>query len=177
MPLEQQEMIKKEIEQFETRTKQLLSQIQQLKEQIKDQARPKLDKLQENIDIQRAELQKQVDHLHNLRTKQETNREINEQLKLNKTKQTTQKDESYIVGDLSDLSHGNNQLRLSFERYVLASFLDEILSQANIRLDRMTEYRYQLIRSGQVAKQGAQSGLDLEVVDHHTGQRSEERRV
>src|SRR5690625_5935681 len=34
----------------------------------------------------------------------------------------------------------------------------------------MTEYRYQLIRSGQVAKQGAQSGLDLEVLDHHTGQ-------
>lgn len=52
----------------------------------------------------------------------------------------------------------------------MASFLDEILSQANIRLDRMTEYRYQLIRSGQVAKQGAQSGLDLEVLDHHTGQ-------
>src|SRR5690625_1417778 len=45
MPLEQQEMIKKEIEQFETRTKQLLFQIQQLKDQIKDQARPKLDKL------------------------------------------------------------------------------------------------------------------------------------
>jgi len=170
MPLEQQEMIKKEIEQFETRTKQLLFQIQQLKDQIKDQARPKLDKLQENIDIQRVELQKQVDHLHNLRSKQETNKEINEQIKLNKTKQTTLKDEYYIVGDLADLSHGNNQLRLSFERYVLASFLDEILSQANIRLDRMTEYRYQLIRSGQVAKQGAQSGLDLEVLDHHTGQ-------
>src|SRR5690625_5678241 len=89
MPLEQQEMIKKEIEQFETRTKQLLFQIQQLKDQIKDQARPKLDKLQENIDIQRVELQKQVDHLHNLRSKQETNKEINEQIKLNKTKQTT----------------------------------------------------------------------------------------
>src|SRR5690625_6483009 len=102
MPLEQQEMIKKEIEQFQTRTKQLLFQIQQLKDQIKDQARPKLDKLQENIDIQRVELQKQVDHLHNLRSKQETNKEINEQIKLNKTKQTTLKDEYYIVGDLAE---------------------------------------------------------------------------
>src|SRR5690625_105578 len=170
MPLEQQEIIKKEMEQFDARTKQLLFQIEQLKGHIKDQARPQLDKLQENIDFQRVELQKKVDHLHSLQSKQETNKEINEQIKLNKTKQTTLQDEYYIVGDLADLAHGNNQLRLSFERYVLASFLDEILSQANIRLDRMTEYRYQLIRSGQVAKQGAQSGLDLEVLDHHTGQ-------
>src|SRR5690606_15485041 len=75
----------------------------------------------------------------------------------------------YIVGSLADLSSGNNALRLSFERYVLASFLDEILIQANIRLDRMTDHRYHFIRSGEVAKRGAQSGLDLEVMDHHTG--------
>lgn len=170
MSLGAQETIKNEVEKFDTRTKQLLFQIQQLKGQIKDQSRPNLAELQEDIKLQRDELQKQVDHLHTLRISQDTNKEINEQIKMNATKQTALKDEFYIVGDLADLAHGNNQLRLSFERYVLASFLDEILLQANIRLDRMTEYRYQLIRSGQVAKQGAQSGLDLEVLDHHTGQ-------
>ncbi|WP_179107156.1 AAA family ATPase [Sediminibacillus massiliensis] len=76
----------------------------------------------------------------------------------------------FDIGELADLARGENHLRLSFERYVLSSFLDEILMQANIRLDQMTDHRYQLIRSDQVAKRGAQSGLDLEVVDHHTGQ-------
>ncbi|SDD50784.1 exonuclease SbcC [Terribacillus halophilus] len=81
-----------------------------------------------------------------------------------------QKAQYYDIGELANLAKGDNGLRLSFERYVLTSFLDEIILQANIRLEEMTDHRYQLKRSGQIAKRGAQSGLDLEVVDHHTGQ-------
>src|SRR5690625_7526899 len=125
------------MEQFDARTKQLLFQIKQVKSYIKDQARPQLDKLQENIDFQRVEIQKKVDLLHTLQSKQETNKEINEQIKLNKTKQTTLQDEYNIVGDLADLAHGNNKLRISVERYVLATFLDELLSQAHITFTTM----------------------------------------
>lgn len=81
-----------------------------------------------------------------------------------------QKMQYYDIGELANLARGDNSLRLSFERYVLTSFLDEIILQANIRLEEMTDHRYQLKRSGQIAKRGAQSGLDLEVIDHHTGQ-------
>lgn len=35
----------------------------------------------------------------------------------------------------------------------------------------MTDHRFELIRSEEVAKRGAQSGLDLEVIDHYTGQK------
>nr|WP_245345319.1 SbcC/MukB-like Walker B domain-containing protein [Halobacillus andaensis] len=35
----------------------------------------------------------------------------------------------------------------------------------------MTDHRYQLLRSDALAKRGAQSGLELEVIDHHTGQK------
>lgn len=75
----------------------------------------------------------------------------------------------YDIAELAQLAKGDNHLRLSLERYVLASYLDEILVQANVRLDQMTDHRYQLIRSDAVAKRGAQSGLDLEIIDHHTG--------
>ncbi|MFC7060387.1 AAA family ATPase [Halobacillus seohaensis] len=77
----------------------------------------------------------------------------------------------YDLAELSNLARGDNPLKLSLERYVLASYLDEILVQANIRFDQMSDHRYQLLRSDGVAKRGAQSGLDLEVIDHHTGQK------
>ncbi|GAB2575049.1 AAA family ATPase [Gracilibacillus alcaliphilus] len=73
------------------------------------------------------------------------------------------------VGELADLARGDNSARLSFERFVLSTFLDEILLQANIRLSQMTDHRFQLLRSEALAKRGAQSGLDLEVLDHYTG--------
>ncbi|SIS37268.1 AAA family ATPase [Salimicrobium flavidum] len=75
----------------------------------------------------------------------------------------------YDVGDLASITSGDNPLRLSLERYVLASYLDEILLQANQRLQIMTDHRYQLKRSEEIAKRGAQSGLDLEVMDQYTG--------
>ncbi len=78
----------------------------------------------------------------------------------------------YDIGELADLARGGeNSKKLSFERYVLATFLDEILLQANVRLDRMTDHRFQLLRSEELAKRGAQSGLDLEVLDHFTGRK------
>ncbi len=77
----------------------------------------------------------------------------------------------YDIGELADLARGENSKKLSFERYVLATFLDEILLQANVRLDRMTDHRFQLLRSEELAKRGAQSGLDLEVLDHFTGRK------
>ncbi|KAB8138549.1 SMC family ATPase [Gracilibacillus oryzae] len=77
----------------------------------------------------------------------------------------------YHIGELANIAKGDNPQKLSFERFVLSTFLDEILLQANLRLDKMTDHRFQLIRSEEIAKRGAQSGLDLEVLDHYTGRK------
>jgi len=115
------------------------------------------------------QLQKTSDLLYSLSQKEEHDRLVLKRVGELLAEQQDLEVEYYTIGALADLAHGNNQLKLSFERYVLSSFLDEILIQANLRLERMTNHRYQLIRSGQIAKRGAQSGLDLEVLDHHTG--------
>src|SRR5699024_668754 len=39
----------------------------------------------------------------------------------------------------------------------------------NLRLDTMSDHRYELSRSTEIAKHGAKSGLDLQVFDQHTG--------
>jgi exonuclease SbcC len=80
-------------------------------------------------------------------------------------------DEEYAqIGELARIAGGNNSQRLSFERYVLASYFDSVIRFANLRLSRMTGDRYTLQRREEVEKHGRASGLDLEVFDSYTGQ-------
>ncbi|HZG73622.1 MAG TPA: SbcC/MukB-like Walker B domain-containing protein, partial [Chondromyces sp.] len=75
-----------------------------------------------------------------------------------------------VIGDLFNISHGQNTHKLTFERFVLAAFLDDILNAANGRLAKMTSSRYRLLRKTDRAKGNAQSGLELLIFDQYTGQ-------
>jgi exonuclease SbcC len=74
-----------------------------------------------------------------------------------------------LLGNLADMAKGNNAQRLTFERYVLASYLDDILQIANQRLKGMTNGRYELLRKTDRSKGNVQSGLELLVFDQYTG--------
>ena len=80
------------------------------------------------------------------------------------------KEEQYnIIGDLANISKGNNSERISFERYVLASYFDDIIEASNIRLRKMTNGRFELLRKKDRGKGNSQQGLELEVFDNYTG--------
>ncbi|MEH6943673.1 AAA family ATPase [Bacillus sp. JJ722] len=73
------------------------------------------------------------------------------------------------IGHLADMAKGQNPFRITFERYVLAAFLDDILLEANERLTKMTSGRYQLLRKVDPTRRNVQSGLELTVFDQYTG--------
>lgn len=74
-----------------------------------------------------------------------------------------------VLGRISEIANGRNSRNMSFQRYVLATLLDEVLEAASLRLRRMSRGRYELRRmTGQGDKRLA-GGLDLEVFDHETG--------
>lgn len=75
-----------------------------------------------------------------------------------------------LIGHLYEMAKGQNNQRITFERYVLAAFLDDILSEANQRLKKMTSGRYELLRKTDRSKGNVQSGLELLVFDQYTGQ-------
>ena len=80
------------------------------------------------------------------------------------------KEEKYkVVGELARVAKGDNAQRITFERYVLAAYFDEIISAANIRLNKMTNARFQLSRKEDKGKGNKQQGLELEVFDNYTG--------
>lgn len=76
-----------------------------------------------------------------------------------------------IARELSALARGSRTV--SFERYMLAAYFDDIIKLSNIHLQRMSGSRYRLRRvedsnCGRGDK-AAGSGLDMEIVDSYTG--------
>ncbi len=171
LPFEEQQEIENHISQHGEQRNVVESRLITLTELVKDVEKPDLSKLEDkmaNVEKDKDEKNKQVQsivfHIDQLIATIRKTNELEEKMK-------EIKDDYFHIGELADLARGDNTARLSFERFVLSTFLDEILLQANMRLDQMTDHRYQLIRSEELAKRGAQSGLDLEVLDHYTGKK------
>ena len=59
--------------------------------------------------------------------------------------------------------------RISIETFVLMTYFDRIINRANIRLMRMSYGQYELVRRVESDKGKAQSGLELDVIDHYNG--------
>lgn len=77
-------------------------------------------------------------------------------------------DEYKVVGELADLANGKKSPYISFERYILASYFEDIIEAANIRLEKMTGDRFTLIRKTTKSKGAGQKGLELEIYDNYT---------
>lgn len=79
-------------------------------------------------------------------------------------------DEEYqTLGRISEVANGRNASGVTFQRYVLGALLDEVLEHATLRLSQMTGDRYALQRAGTLQGRHRHGGLDLEVMDNHTG--------
>lgn len=74
-----------------------------------------------------------------------------------------------VVGRLAEVAHGTNPHKMSFQRFVLATLLDEVLEAASLRLLRMSRGRFELHRARVLRDGRSAGGLDLEVFDHYTG--------
>ena len=74
-----------------------------------------------------------------------------------------------VAGRLAEVANSQNPYRLSFQRFVLAALLDDVLAAATQRLLAMSRGRYQLLRATTQGDQRSPGGLDLLVQDGYTG--------
>lgn len=162
--------LQEELEQHEQQRRSVSEQIESLLKRTDKKEKPDLNLFEQAVIEAEKVFEAKNSSLNMAKSYASHHEDIKTSLLRLQEEAAEQKTQYYDIGELANLAKGDNSLRLSFERYVLTSFLDEIILQANIRLEEMTDHRYQLKRSGQIAKRGAQSGLDLEVIDHHTGQ-------
>ena len=74
-----------------------------------------------------------------------------------------------VLRQVADVASGSNPHRMSFQRYVLATLLEEVLVATTFRLGVMSRGRYEMRRKTASTDQRAAGGLDLEVFDQYTG--------
>lgn len=161
--------IEKRINQFEDRKRTLVERQNWLRKELEHQTKPDLNEIETKIVEQREKLhyvksgyQEQFSIVQQVTRNVESIRSIDSKI--------GEKEKKYeVLGNLSDIARGQNSQKLTFERFVLTSFLDEILSIANDRLAPMTNGRYQLVRKQDRSKGNVQSGLELLVFDQYTG--------
>ena len=68
-----------------------------------------------------------------------------------------------VLGQLS----GKEKIML--ETYILSGYFERIIHKANLRLLKMTNNQYELRRKRDAVNNRQQTGLDLDIVDHHNG--------
>ena len=76
-----------------------------------------------------------------------------------------------LIRTLSDTANGNlsGREKIMLETYVQMAYFDRIIERANLRLMIMTDGQYELKRRTEAAGLLKQSGLELDVIDHHNG--------
>ena len=74
-----------------------------------------------------------------------------------------------VVGRISEVAGGRNREGITFQRFVLAALLDDVLRTASKRLRTMTNGRFSLQRVTDRTDRRTPGGLDLEVYDTYTG--------
>lgn len=74
-----------------------------------------------------------------------------------------------VIKPLSDTANGiiGGKEKIMLETYVQAAYFDEIIAKANTRFMTMSGGQYELVRRTVPGDRRAQSGLDLNVIDHH----------
>lgn len=122
----------------------------------------------ETLEKKKQALRQKEESLHNqlerLTEQLAIEHQKEEELEALLCKHTSMLDEYGSIKQMSVVSRGGKK-RMSFEKYVLASYFDDVIAFANLRLERMSQYRYRLSRIENLDS----DGLDLEVFDCYTG--------
>ena len=114
------------------------------------------------------ELQKYIRAIH-------ARQEINRNAYINFCRQTdrlAKAEERYaLVLSLSDTANGTlrGREKVMLETFIQMACFDRVLNRANLRLMVMTGGRYELLRRQSADNNRAQTGLELDVIDHFNG--------
>ncbi|MCQ2551300.1 MAG: SMC family ATPase [Clostridia bacterium] len=78
-------------------------------------------------------------------------------------------DELIVLKSLRDTATGNlnGKVKIDFETFIQMNYLDRIVDRANVRLEKMTEGQYELVRRVDNEKKQGAGGLELDVKDYY----------
>ena len=163
--------LKSKIENYDNTKKTLESTIKLLEQEVKDKKIVDVSEKEKQLNAINEEY-KNLDDMYTklnaaLEKLKTSTSNIENYLEENKKVQS----EYNIIKVLSDTANGSliGKQRITFENYVQSYFMQTVLVEANKRLIKMTDSRYELKRKETEARLNAKTGLDFSIFDSYTG--------
>ncbi len=175
--LEQNELnnLKNKIEEFNSKKSNLEGVIAILTEKVKNKKYEDIEEKKILYQEKVLEYQKLDEEYKNENTLLERLKISTKNIKDNILKENKIEVEYKIIKILSDTANGTliGRQKISFENYVQAHYLNIVLIEANKRLIKMTDGRYQLKKKEIESKLNIKSGLEFSIFDAYTGKERE----
>ena len=162
-----EESVRKTLEQYRADRKSTEERIKAEEQETAGKERPDMLALNEKSKALQDQLKKASEKAAALKERTETlQKAVSDARAIEKELEDLRKEEGLIRG-LYDLTSGK-KTRITLERYVLGTLLDDVANAANLRLLSMSRRRYSLHRMTDESGLG-KGGLSLEVSDSFTG--------
>lgn len=159
-----------EIDNYRQSMTLIIQQIDELEQQLGGRSRYDVATLQQELDKIKSEVEQIQSEQHTAeRYKQESQRLRHAVIAASEHVREMESELEQVL-DIYQTMKGDNVLKISFERYILLEFLEQILHAANVRLQQLSSGQFTLRRSERLELRGKQSGLGLDVYDAYTGQ-------
>jgi DNA repair protein SbcC/Rad50 len=167
---EARQSLRQEIEAFYEQFSRVGQQLADLEQELKGKTREDLEALKELC----QGLKEERDRAQAIKDQNKLSLEktiyFRAQLSEAEARLSDKEKQLQLTEDLYQVIRGSNSKRVSLERYLQIEFLEQIVQLANLRLHKLSNGQFHLIRSERVEKNSRPSGLGLDVYDAYTGQ-------
>lgn len=163
------DMLKREIESYDRETFLQKDRAQALNLQLKDKARPDIEKIRLEEQQAREENARAMSLKGALEAKLKNLEKISEKLAENSKNEERLRKDFALYDRLNRLTSGDNPLKTPIHQFVLGLMLEDIVACANIHLSELSRGRYTLLRASQPSRGNGTKGLDLSVGDAWSG--------
>lgn len=169
MTEEEIKLLEKDIVEYYQNLKSLKDRLDKSLKDVEGLSEVSLEKLTEALNELKLQQQKLEAEEKNLYLRINNNEKALKEIQNISELMKADEEKYSVVGELARIANGDNRERITFERYVLAAYFDEIIRAANVRLNKMAAGRFVLRRKEEKGKGRKQEGLELEVFDNYTG--------
>ena len=166
----EREQLKQKIEQYKQQVITLQKQINELQDKLKDKEKINLEEMERKVTELKERYEKALEQVNRSKDVKLKAEQLIENIATTFKRVNQLEKQLVAVKDVYDVVRGQNSKKISFERYLLIDYLDQIIFAANSRFKTLSDGQYQLVRSERQESHGRQSGLMIDVYDGFTGQ-------
>ncbi|WP_395322808.1 SbcC/MukB-like Walker B domain-containing protein [Levilactobacillus parabrevis] len=162
---------RQKLQDFRTQQEQVTTTIAELKKRVLDQPEPDRNQTQVALKAATEKVVSLQDQRHGQQDQYQHNQQVTTQLQTQIDQRAVALKKTQELTELVGVVNGDGpNSKLGLERYVLQTYLRQILTVGNQRLQQLTNGRYQFLVDDQPATYKKNSGLEINVYDDHVGE-------